>query len=200
MTHLTADELIDAIEGLGPFTHGSPGEDGERQAHLATCEHCQRELASLSSVLADARQVSVPEPSPLFWQHFSERVRTAIDDEAMAGTHWPSWLRWPVLLPLGAVAMIVLFLVFAVPKQERLDSSESARGADPALEAPEAPQAPDNWVMLTELVGDIDLDTAAAVGVLAGPGDAERAVLHLTADEQQELTRLLKSELTRAKS
>ena len=69
MTHLTSDELIDAMEGRGEVPH------------LATCEHCRRELAELSSVLAEAKQLSVPEPSPLFWQHFSERVRTAIDSE-----------------------------------------------------------------------------------------------------------------------
>jgi hypothetical protein len=55
-------------------------------------------------------------------------------------------------------------------------------------------------VMLADLVGDIDLDTASAAGVTFMPGDAEQAVLQLTAEEQQELTRLLKAELTRAKS
>ncbi len=53
--------------------------------------------------------------------------------------------------------------------------------------------------MVTELVGDIDLDTASAAGVIE-PGVAEQAVLQLTAEEQQELTRLLKAELQRAKS
>ena len=53
--------------------------------------------------------------------------------------------------------------------------------------------------MLAELVGDIDLETASAAGVIE-PGVAEQAVLQLTAEEQQELTRLLKAELTRAKS
>jgi hypothetical protein len=57
----------------------------------------------------------------------------------------------------------------------------------------------DNWVMLTELVGDIDIETASAAGVIE-PGSAEQAVLQLTAEEQQELTRLLKAELMRAKS
>ena len=52
--------------------------------------------------------------------------------------------------------------------------------------------------MLTDLVGEIDLDTASAAGVLE-PGVADEAVLQLTAEEQQELTRLLKAELQRAK-
>ncbi len=186
MTHLTPDELIDALEGVG------------HQAHLAECERCRRELAELSAVLSDAKQASVPEPSPLFWPHFSERVRTAIHRDAPPAGAWPSWLRWQVLLPLGAAAMIMFGLMFSVPD---LDHAERA-SAEPALDAnaPLDVAAPsDSWVVLADLVGEMDLDTATAAGVVA-PGVAEQAVLQLTADEQQELTRLLNAELTRAKS
>ena len=69
----------------------------------------------------------MPEPSPLFWPHFSERVRTAIDSEALPESTWPSWLRWQVLLPLGAVAMIVLGLMISVPKQDRAEREVSGR-------------------------------------------------------------------------
>jgi hypothetical protein len=184
MTHLTPDELIDTLEGvLAP----------ERQAHLATCEACQREQAGLTTILSDAKQVSVPEPSPLFWPHFSERVRVAIDQDVAAGGSWPAWLRWQVLAPVGALALLILGLMIAVPKPDT--------GAPLSAEAvpSEAATAEDNWVMLANLVGDIDLDTASAAGVIE-PGVAERAVLALTAEEQQELTRLLQAELTRAKS
>lgn len=187
MTHLTPDELIDAMEGLL---------SEERQSHLAACEHCQRELAGFSSALTEAKQVSVPEPSPLFWPNFSQRVRVAIDQDATTGTNWPAWLRWQVLLPLGVVAMIILGLITSVPKRQGNDDASVSA----ALQAPEAPEALDRWVMLADLVGDIDLDTASAAGVTLMPGDAEQAVLQLTAEEQQELTRLLKAELTRAKS
>jgi hypothetical protein len=186
MTHLTPDELIDAMEGLL---------SEERQSHLATCEQCRRELAGVSSALSEAKQFSVPEPSPLFWPSFSRRVRVAIDQDAITGTNWPSWLRWQVLLPLGAVAMIILGLMISVPKQ-----GSDELPSHVALDTPDAPVALDNWVMLADLVGDIDLDTASAAGVTLMPGDAEQAVLELTAEEQQELTRLLKAELTRAKS
>ena len=187
MSHLTPDELIDAVEGrLTPA----------RQPHLAECDECQRELAGLSSALNDAKQSSVPEPSPLFWQHFAERVRTAIDRDTDRGSQWASWLRWQVLAPLGAVALVILAFMVAVPKPDDRDSSLALQ----APVAPEAaPQALDNWAMVTELVGHIDLDTASAAGVIE-PGVAEKAVLQLTAEEQQELTRLLKAELQRAKS
>jgi hypothetical protein len=185
MSHLTSDELIDAIEGLLP---------SEQQAHLSSCLECQQQLDELASVLSEAKQVSVPEPSPLFWQHFSTRVNEGIDNQA-AGA-WPQWLRWQVLLPLGAVAMIILALMIAVPK------SSMPGDAPVALVAPVAPDAPasdDNWGTLVALVGELDLETASAAGVIQ-PGFAEQAVVHLTREEQQELSRLLQAELTRAKS
>ena len=182
MTHLTSDELLDAMERVLA---------ADRQAHLATCDECRAQVAGLSITLSEAKQTSVTEPSPLFWQHFSERVGTAIDHGA-AGANWPSWLRWQVLVPLGAVALVILGLLVSMPNPDVSDSPL-------ALRAPEAPQALDNWAMVAELVGNIDLDTASAAGVIE-PGVAEQAVLHLTVEEQQELTRLLKAELQRAKS
>ena len=182
MTHLTSDELIDAMEGLlAP----------DRQAHLDMCETCQRQLTELSEVLGEARQVAVPEPSPLFWQHFSARVRGAID--AAPESNWPSWLRWQVLAPLGALAMIVVALAMNI--RPALNVSDYVSG-DTSLEVP---AASDSWATLTDLVGDIDLETASAAGVIE-PGAAEQAVLELTSEEQLELTRLLKAELMRVKS
>lgn len=182
MTHLSPDELIDAVDRIL-----SP----ERQAHLAACEVCRRELAGLSGVLNEATQTSVPEPSPIFWPHFSSRVREAIDRGAAPGSSWPAWLRWQVLVPLGAVAVIVLGLMIALPKQSAVPIE--ALGVPAALDTPEALDA------LAAVVGDLDLDTASAAGVIE-PGVADQAMLHLTAEEQQELTRLLRAELQRAKS
>lgn len=188
MTHLTPDELIDAMEQLlAP----------DRQAHLASCEECRRQLADLQSVLSDAKQVSVPEPSPLFWPHFSQRVNAAIENESTPDSAWPAWLRWQVLLPLGAVAMIILALMIAVPKDNLVAPAASVALVAPA--APDTPATSDSWDTVADLVGHLDLETASAAGVIE-PGIAEQAVLELNAEEKQELTRLLKEELTRAKS
>ena len=182
MNHLTSDELIDAVEGLL-----TP----ERHAHLSSCRECQQQLDELASVLNEAKQVSVPEPSPLFWQHFSARVNEGIDNEA--GDAWPQWLRWQVLLPIGAVAMLILGLMLSVPKPDR---SAPIASRDPVVTEP---PSEDNWGTLVALVGELDLETASAVGVIE-PGFAEQAVVHLSREEQEELSRLLQAELTRAKS
>lgn len=184
MTHLTPDELIDAMEGMLP---------AERQAHVAGCDACRQQLAELSTVLSEAKQSSVPEPSPLFWPHFSERVRVAIDQESAPGGNWPSWLRWQVLAPMGALALVVLALAFNMART----SDVPAYIADDS--SMDIELAEDGWSAVAELVGDIDVETASAAGVI-GPGVAERAVLELSNEEQQELTRLLKTELMRAKS
>ena len=194
MTHLTPNELIEALERRAASGRESGGGGG----HLAECQQCQRELADLEAILSDAKQAGVPEPSPLFWSHFSGRVRTAIDSEVLPAHAWRSWLRWQVLVPFAAMAMIVLGLLISAPRQD----GEKRASAPTALEQPavlDASTTIDSWVILADLVGDMDLDAVAADGVVT-PGAAEQAAWHLTADEQQELTRLLKAELTRAKS
>lgn len=186
MKHLEPEELIDALDGTLA---------AERRAHLASCEVCRQELNGVSSALNDAKQASIPEPSPLFWNHLSERVRDAIDTESSQGAPWPSWLRWQMLAPVGALAMLLLTLMIAVPKHPAPDAivGETPASAEPS------DASSDGWGVVADIVGDFDLETAAATGVIE-PGTAELAVLSLTREEQQELTRLLEAELTRAKS
>ena len=204
MTHLTADELIDAMEGVL---------EAPSQAHLDSCEQCRRELAGLSSVLGEARAVDLPEPAPHFWQHFSRRVRTAIDAEALPSSGWPAWLRtgapgaaaalgwrWPVLVPLGAVAVLLIAIGLRTPAPIEPPSSPAAANNAVTATADDLALADDRWVLVADIVGEIDWDTASAAGLVVEPGAAERAAFELSPDEQRELTRLLRAELQRGKS
>lgn len=186
MTHLTSDEFVDALDG---------GLEPSRQTHLDDCQPCRQQLTELAEVLGDAKSVAVPEPSPLYWEHLSQRVRTGIDAEPLPAGGWPDWLRWPVLVPIAALAMVLLTLTLAIPRQQpvvpAVANNEAATLDEPADEG---------WVVVAELVGDMDWDTAISAGLTVEPGDADQAVLTLTAAEQQELMRLLQAELTRAKS
>jgi hypothetical protein len=186
MNHLTADELIDAMEGML---------DAARRSHLDECEQCRQELANLSSVLREAQAVEVPEPSPLFWQHFSQRVRAAVDAEALPAA---GWLRWPVFVPLGAMALVLFALATSLPG--RIDSTVPSTELAGSGASSDVALANDRWVMVADMVGDMDWETASAAGLVVKPGAAEQAVQELSAEEQQELTRLLKAELLRAKS
>lgn len=187
MTHFTSDELIDAMEDRVP---------SDRRTHLDVCDECRRQLDDLAAVLDEAREAGVPEPSPLFWNHFSARVRTAIDTDTSSHSAWPAWLRWQTLTPIGAVALLLVALATSVPEQDPAGNLTAGGLTAPGLlKAPPA----DNWDALADLVGELDIETASAAGVI-GPGFADQAVLELTADERVELTRLLQAELARVKS
>ena len=57
MKHLTPAQLVDLIEGVLP---------AERAAHLGACARCRQQADELRAVICEAREVDVPEPSPLF--------------------------------------------------------------------------------------------------------------------------------------
>jgi hypothetical protein len=190
MSHLTPDEIVDAIDGvLGSARH----------AHLGSCIACRTEVDRLTAVLGQTRSVTVPEPSPLFWQHFSRRVRVAIAEEP-AAAGWPQWLRWPVLTPLAAMALLVMALMTAVlpvrapaPDPVAIDDS-TAPAADMDFVADSV------WAFIAESIGPLDVETALQAGIATSPGEAERAALDLSDAEQAELVRLLQQELTKSGS
>jgi hypothetical protein len=91
-THLSAPEFVDAIEG---------GLTADRQRHLDVCAACQTEVETLRTIVVDLdSDADLPEPSPLFWEHFQSRVNAAVREEAMV----PSRAEWWRTLP-GAGAM-----------------------------------------------------------------------------------------------
>jgi len=184
MTHLTDHELADALDrALDP----------SRQAHLDKCESCRRQLAELEATLNTVSSVEVPEPSPLYWQQLAARVRTAIDAEPTVAASWREWLRWPVLAPVAALVLTVMALGVALPRERTVVS-------EVAVAEPVEPSVDDRFAIVADLVGDLDWETAVSAGLTVAPGTADQAILELSAIEQQELRRLLHTELTRVKS
>jgi hypothetical protein len=84
-------------------------------------------------------------------------------------------------------------LVFAMPGRD-------VGSPDGAVDGTEVALSDDSWVLVAEMVGEVDWDTAHAAGVVPRPNTVEQALLELTPQEQRELTRLLQAELQRAKS
>jgi hypothetical protein len=190
MNHLSPDELIDAVEG----TLGA-----ERQSHLTECAACGGQTARLRLILRDARAVAPPEPSPLFWDHFSARVRAAIGSEAAPTTRWvPGWARWPVLAPIAALAVLIVGIAAVMPRQPARPI-ERAVVASPDSALDLASIGEQEWALVSDIVGPLDLDVAHEAGII-GLGDAERAALGLSAAEQRELLRLLQQEMERTGS
>jgi len=190
MKHLTPGEFIDAVEDtLAPA----------RRAHLASCGVCSQQAAQLATVLRETREIEIPEPSPLFWDRLSERVQTAIVDAGVPEGRLPRWLRWPVLVPLGGLALIILALFTAVPRESPRSDSAAISNADGQSVSPNPAEAADaGWAVISGLVQPLDVDVARAAGIGMFPGAAERAVLQMTGAEQKELLRLLREEIERS--
>jgi hypothetical protein len=188
MTHLTADELVDAVDGrLSQVL----------QTHLAGCDGCREKLADLAGVLAEVRAVDVPEPSPLFWERLSDNVRSAVAADSARPPIVARWFEWPVLVPLGALALLVFALVSVVP-QGAHDLWRTQLAMSTGVDADDVGTALDadtHWELMAALIGDVDVEAAEQAGMSAVPGSADDVVSHLSSAEQQELGRLLREEL-----
>ena len=181
MRHLTPTELLDFVEQ-------SPLATPER-THLESCATCRKNAAQLTDVLARTREVEVPEPSPLFWDGLSNRVREAIAVDPPVRRDVPLWAPWPALAPLAGLAFLVLALVSGVALHRAADDDEGAitMTADSASDSA--------WALVADLIGTLDVETARDAGIASAPGAADQAVLQLSAAEQEELVRLLRQEL-----
>ena len=190
--HLRPDELIDLAEGTRAESSA---------AHLDECAVCRLHLAELKAMMSTAADVDVPEPSPLFWDHFSARVRQAVDAE---GAPRRSFWMWPrVVIPAVSVATAVLAVAVTLNRGNTGHVVAPVPVAVPAPVAPVAsvdllvdPQSADDTALtlVAELSSDMDFETAREAG-LAARGSAEHAVTHLTGSELRELQRLLQEEL-----
>jgi hypothetical protein len=185
MNHLRPDEYVDAIDGTLAE---------ERHAHVASCGECRGEVSRLASLLGRVREINAPEPSPLFWGALSERIRRAVAGESVPRREH-RWFQWPVLAPLGALAVIVLALVWAVPQgQGELRQTQVAMRLGTFSAGDGAADIETPWELMAALADDVDFE-ATDHGLVIPPGSADRAAGQLTTAEQQELLRLLREEL-----
>ena len=194
MKHLTQVELVDFVEGALP---------AERADHVEACDECRRQADDLRAALSAAVDVEMPEPSPLFWDHFSARVREAVAAESDRRSPW-SWLWRPAVgLPLAA-ALVVLTVAAVVWRGGRAPAQEPA-GASAAAGTPVSdvteevalPSGDESWDLVAQMAAALEWEDAEAAGFSANPGSADRAVLLLTAEERAELARLLSVEAPR---
>ncbi len=102
-THLNDTQLLDAADGSLDRTP-----DPAASAHLADCRACADRVSELRSMIESAASLEVPEPSPLFWEHFPARVSRAID-AAPRQAGWLNASRW--LWGSAATAAVVMVLM-----------------------------------------------------------------------------------------
>jgi hypothetical protein len=191
MTHFDETALIDLLDGQGSST---------QRAHLDACAGCRGELDALRAALARTADAAVPEPSPLYWEHFPRQVNERID--APATSPWTFWIRGPRLALVSAAAVMFAVLIGSQTLRAPLTPADTAPAAIAAL-APVAEPMDDieedaAWAVVRTAAEDLWYDEAEAEGIAVRPGSAEHAVMSLTAEERAELARLIEDELKRS--
>ena len=189
MRHLSEEELIDLAEGVRAESE---------LPHLAGCQVCRARLTDLRGMLTAAADVGVPEPSPLFWEHFSRRVREAVAAE----TAVPAVPRvsWRLVMPLVALAAVVLAALLSLRPPSGVQSDPFAGRPDEStvnVPAPVSLATDPSLSLIADLAADLDLDAVAEAGLTTTAGALDRVVLEMSADERLELQRILKQEISR---
>ncbi|HEX7794403.1 MAG TPA: hypothetical protein VF456_08640 [Vicinamibacterales bacterium] len=182
--HLTSEELLDLAEGTRSESSAP---------HLATCHSCRQQLNELRDVMATL-QVDVPEPSPLFWDHFSARVSEAVASDAKSARSWFGIGTWSWGVAAALTAVVVVVAVSRVPKTpaDTTRGSASVVAEVPAADIGSTLMGDDpSFVLLRDLAGGLDWDAAAEVGIGMDVGSADTAVAELSDAERTELQRLL---------
>jgi hypothetical protein len=197
MTHFSSSEFVDAAEGRL---------EAGRAAHLQACARCRTELDALAATLHSLESHDASEPSPLFWDHFSARVREAVAaDDVNARREW-AWLdphRWlqaavPSALVVAAVSGVWLAYTTRPPAPPSI--GVAAGVTDAARSRPDVELSDESaaWTILTAAAADLKPEDAKAAGLAVRPGALDSAVQRLSPAERNELGRLLQNELKRS--
>jgi hypothetical protein len=188
--HLTPEELLDLAEGTRPLSSAP---------HMASCDRCRQELAELRDVLATIA-VDVPEPSPLFWDHLSTRVRDRVAAEAVPARPRFGLSRWWWQLAAAMSVAVVAVAVSLVPRTPAPGGSHppaAVLAEPPAGDVGAAAAADDpSFTLLGDLADSLDWDTAAEAGITMEVGAADTAVAGLDEAERSELQRLLREAIS----
>jgi anti-sigma-K factor RskA len=196
VTHLRADQLIDLAEGQ---------EHPAARGHLASCETCQRQLTELRAALGAAREVQVPEPSPLFWDRFSARVRDAVAAESAPRRFGASTWRWWAAAPIAVAAVVVVALYVAAPRPPAAPATPAVVSAGPAsaaanaqLLAPFGAADDPSLGFVADLAAQMDTQDVIDSGLVNHQGAIDEAVATLSPSERAELQRILNEELAKS--
>jgi hypothetical protein len=207
MSHLTDLELIAAIEDAD---RDFPA---PRRRHLDACGSCRSRADDLRAVIVEAKDASVPEPSPLFWQHFSARVRQGIDGvDPGHATHESriiGWLaqgsvRWATGAALVVVLMIAGVWQLNAPSRRTASYGNTDRTAEarrphqpPELVERQDLDADPAWAVVRTVADSVEWNDDAVADIGVQPDAVETVARTLSAEERSELVKLLLAEAKR---
>jgi hypothetical protein len=185
-THLSPDDLAAAADGTLEDAGTARFDRRAALAHLDQCAECRAAVAALSAAMADLKADTVPEPSPLFWDHFSARIR-----EATAAESTPArsvWLTGRPVLALGALAAVALLLLVWSSSRDRRDLPPTMTVVGETTADAEVA-----WQAMSEIAAAMTPDDVRSA---TAPAPERSSVLSdLSADERRAFVELLKTEI-----
>jgi hypothetical protein len=202
MKHLSREELIDSLDGTLPAA---------RQAHMDGCANCRQERASLQQVLQRVTSVEVPEPSPLFWEHFSARLQDAVERQPQPSisTGWGAWAwqgwtwrGWAVGMATMLVCVTLAWSGWRNARHIRVAGAPTrVEASDPSLaQGLSSGLSEEDWNLVVSMAEDVTVDDADEPGLAVRPGASDRALTDLSSEQRTELARLLTAEMARPAS
>ena len=198
MSHLTHDELVDALGGaLTP----------ERTRHLSQCPSCADELHERQRVLREVSGVDVPEPSPLFWEQFPAQVGRRLDvPDRRAASWWSPAIGWALTAALLVISLLGISMLRSTPSPRppaQSGGTDTVTRPEPAATATLVAldtsdlDGDEAWAVVRSLATDLDYDAVTDAGMAPVDGAVEHAAAALSATERAELARLLEDEMKR---
>ena len=192
--HLDETLLLAALDGQI---------DAAAATHLADCRTCADRIRELRSMIESVASLEVPEPSPLFWEHFPARVSRAID-AAPPRSGWLSASRW--LWGSAATAAVVMLLMLLPLRRNAAAPAPTGNADTPAVvalsdmdvDSVENLDVDEAWDMVRAVAEATDYDEVQESGLAPRAGSVERAAMELTSDERTELARLIAQEIKRS--
>lgn len=179
--HLRPEDFVDMLDNAAPA--------GARE-HLATCGECRVQLDELRDMVRESASVEAAPPSPLFWEHFSDRVRESTMTVPARAPWWAGfWRPAAVLTAVGALTLAVLLRPHAVAPiavdPQTSDSSPLAK-----LELPDD----GSWGLVVAIASGYEYtDVKEATEPVSGTADA--MIDDLTPAQRAALARLLEKEM-----
>jgi hypothetical protein len=185
MKHLSRDQRLALAESPEAAAH----------PHLRECARCRADVDELRALLREARLVTVPEPSPLFWDHLTARVSARVASEPIV-LRRPR-IAWRVLVPLavGVTALVMAVAVDRGPVRPATTPKAGVAASGPVVGTPGMAADDASWSLLGEMAGEFDVDTLSDTLGTSESAGAEAAVYQLNTEERVKLAELLRAEM-----
>jgi len=181
--HLRPEEFVDALDDAAP---------AGAHEHLAACAECRAQFDELRDMMRASAHVEVPSPSPLFWDHFSERVRQATITLPTRAPWWES--VWRPAAVFAAAASAVALVAILKPGAVAPITSPDPRATDAVAMAKVELPDDGSWGLVVAIASGYEYrDIKEATEPVSGTADA--MIDDLTPAQRTALARLLEKEI-----